>query len=75
MIVSGFESYRPAFEMTWTTAQPVTPRQDEASVEAEKQRDIEVAADNSGSLAREIAAYQFAMRVNDRALAVLQPFE
>ncbi len=74
MHVSGFESYRPSFEMTWTTGQPSAPRE-EAAVQAETKRHAAQDTDRSATVLQELAAYQFAQRVNDRALGVLQPIE
>jgi len=71
--VSGFESYRSAFDLTWTAVN-VPPAREEPTAFAPVESSAPVDRD-AAHLAREMAAYQFALRVNDRALGVLGPVE
>lgn len=70
--VSGFESYRSAFDLTWTAVN--VPSASEQSVPSEPVA-AAVSPDGSDDVLREMASYQFAMRVNDRAFGVLAPIE
>jgi hypothetical protein len=73
MIVSGFDSFRSSPEPWITSVSTVRNAAGESpsdAIPADKAAEPETSA-----LARDLAAYSFALRVNDRAWDVLQPVE